>query len=79
MGPKGTYALHRWLISILWKAAEASRSEIRNMVVPKGLYVVTRNDVIGYFRSATNSVNAKYFFSMISKLLEIATSKIIAT
>ena len=28
------------------------------MVVPKSLYLVTGNDVIGYFRSDTNSGNA---------------------
>ena len=51
-------ALHKWLIAIFWETAEASNSQIRSMVVPKSLYIVTGNDIIGHFRSATNSVNA---------------------
>ena len=51
-------ALHKWLISIFWETAEASNSQIRSIVVAKSLYIVTGNYVIGYFRSATNSVNA---------------------
>ena len=38
-------------------ALKASNSQIRSMVVQKTL-LCTRNDVIGYFRSATNGVNA---------------------
>ena len=51
-------ALLRWLISIFCKAAEASNSQMRSMVVPKSLYIVAGYDVMGYFRSATNSVIA---------------------
>ena len=31
-------ALHKWLISILWKTAEVCNSQIRSMVVPKSLH-----------------------------------------
>ena len=61
MGPKGTFcgqALHKWLTMIFWKTTEASNSQIHSMVVPKSIYVVTENDAIGYFQSATSSVNA---------------------
>ena len=83
MVPKGrtvVNALHKWLITIFLKTTEASNSQIRSMVLPKSLYIVAGNDVMGYFRSATNSVNATgttanisvmYCFSIIS---EIATA-----
>ena len=51
-------ALHKWLVTIFWKTTQASNSQIRNEVVPKSLYIVTGNDVIGCFRLATNSVSA---------------------
>ena len=51
-------ALHRWLISIFCKTAEASNSQIRSVEVQKSLYIVAGNDVIGYFRSTTNNVIA---------------------
>ena len=56
MRPKWT--LHKWLISIFWKTSEASNSQIRAMVVPKGMYIVAGNGVIGYIRLATNGVYA---------------------
>ena len=75
-----------WLISILWKTAEASNSQIRSMVVPKSFYIATGNDIIGYFRSATNSVNAngatanfsamKYCFSITSENATASNFKI---
>ena len=47
------------------------------MVVPESVYIVTRNNVISYFRSATNSCDTtgatanfsvrKYFFSIITE------------
>ena len=57
-GPTVVNPLHKWLIPILWKNAEASNSQIHSMVVPKSPYTATGNYVFGYFRSATNSVNA---------------------
>ena len=50
-------ALHKWLTSIFWKTAVASNSQIRGMVVSKSMYIVVGNDIMGYFRSAANSVN----------------------
>ena len=80
VGPKGrtvVNASHKWLIPIFWKTAKVRNSQIRSMVVPKSLYIVAGNDVIGYFRSATNSVNAtgptasfsvkKYFLDYLGK------------
>ena len=55
-------ALRKRPISIFGKTAEASNSQIRSMLVTKSIYTV--NDVIGYFRSATNSVNATANFSV---------------
>ena len=49
-------SLHRWLTTTFRKTTEASNSQIRIMVFPESLYVVTGNDIIIYFRSATNSV-----------------------
>ena len=49
-------AFHTWLISILWNTAEASNSQISTMDIQKMFYIVTGNDVIGYFLFATNSV-----------------------
>ena len=56
------------------------------MVVPKSLYIVTGNDAIGYFRSATDSVNAtgttasvsvrKNFFSIVSETTRVSNFKI---
>ena len=82
MGPKGTClvvnALHKWPITIFWKATVASNSRNRIMIVAKSLYIVTGNGVIGYFWVATNSVNAtgtntdkkasgNIFFSIVSE------------
>ena len=67
VGPKWTYRGQRvikWLISILLKTAEASNSQIRSMVVPKSLFIVAGNDLIGYFQSATNSINATANYSV---------------
>ena len=70
-------ALNKWLVTIFWKTSEASNSQIFSMVVLKTVYIVTGNDVIGYFRSATDRANAtgaianfsvrKYFFPIISE------------
>ena len=80
VGPKGltmVNSCYKWLLSIFWKTAEGSNSQIRRIVVTKGIYIMTGNDVIGYFQSATNIVNAtgttanfsfrKYFLSIISE------------
>ena len=67
--------LHKWLILIFWKIAEAGNSQIRTFVVPK---ILTRNDVISYFRSATNSVNVTVDF-LGRKLQQLATSKFTTT
>ena len=71
-------ALHKWLISIFRKTSEANNSQVRSVVVPRSLYIVTGYEVIVNFRSATNSVNAtsatatltvrKYVFSIIDYL-----------
>ena len=62
MGRTVVNALHKRLISIFSKtAAEASNSQIRSMVVPKSIYIVTENDVIGYFRSAANRIITPLF------------------
>ena len=50
-------SVNKWLILILWKSAEAINSHIRSIIVPKSLYIVAGNDVIGCFRSTTNSDN----------------------
>ena len=81
MGPNGrtgVNALHKWLISIFWKTAESSKSQIPSMVVPKSLYIVVGNDVIIYFRSAINSANdtgttANFSVRKSGKMLQLAT------
>ena len=50
-------ALRKWLISIFWKTAEASNSQFA-AGLSKKIYIVTENDVIGCFQSASNRVNA---------------------
>ena len=57
-GPTVVDALHKWLIQIFSKTTEAINPQVHTSVKPEGIYICTGNDVIGYFRSATNSVSA---------------------
>ena len=63
MGLKWTYSRLRIttdyiLVSVFSKLPKISNARIYNTVIPEGLYIMTGNDVISYFRSATNSPNA---------------------
>ena len=62
-------ALHKWLISFFWETAEASNSQTHSVVVPESIYIVTGNDIIGYFRSAANRIGTpmfKHFFAALA-------------
>ena len=56
--PTVVRALHKRLISIFSKSTEASNPQKYTNVVLEGLYIITGNDVINYFRSAKNRVHA---------------------
>ena len=53
-GPTVVYAIHKWLVLTFSKNTNASNLQIYTLVVYEGLYIMTRNDVISYFRLATN-------------------------
>ena len=59
------YALHKCLISIFSKLAEASSPQIHTTtVVTTGIYVLIGNDAISHFRSAANRVKADADFTV---------------
>ena len=56
-GPTVVYALHKWLIEIFLKTTEDSNPKVYTRVIPEDIYISTRNDVMGCFRSAKNHVD----------------------